>query len=276
MDEAEDDIEDYGIALGVDDTANDDHDQAAIKVARAHERQKMEEFELGECIPIEELQDHKHLKARWVDDKRDNGWRCRYVAKEMRSVDPHMEGLFTPGSCGDVGRLIGIIGIKKNVFFLLGDATNAYWHVAEDELVACDSPPEMLEERRRKGLRTDVWLKLKKKHYGRRNASAKHGLFVSGLLADIGCERCPRDPSFLRHVQKEFIIEIHQDDIHITGPEASLEWIKYMLGGNIPMKWLEVIKEGMRYSHLKRHRVLTKDGLWDLGNKKYPVEILRT
>ena len=31
-----------------------------------------------------------------------------------------------------------------------------------------------------------------------------------------------------------------------------------------------------RYSHLKRHRVLAKDGLWDLGNKKYPVEILRT
>ncbi len=173
-------------------------------------------------------------------------------------------------------RLINIIDIKKKVFFLIGDATNAYWHVAEDELGACDPPPEMLEERRRKGLRTDVWLKLEKKPYGRRNASAKYGFLVSVLLTDIGCERCPRDPSFLRHVKQELIIEIHQDDIHIAGPEASLEWIKDMLEGKILVKWSDIIKEGMRYSHLKRHRVLAKDGLWDLGNKKYPVEILRT
>ncbi len=49
--------------------------------------QKIDEFELVEYIPIEELQDHKHLKARWVDDKRDNGWRCRYVAKELKHVE---------------------------------------------------------------------------------------------------------------------------------------------------------------------------------------------
>ena len=188
--------------------------------------QRMDEFDLGERIPSEELQDHRQLKARWLDDKRDNGWRCRCAAKEMKHADPHMEGLFTPSSCGDVGRLIDIIGIEKNMLFLVGDATNAFWHVAEDELVACDPPPEMLEERRRSGLRTDVWLKLNKKLYGRRNASAKHGLFDSGLLTDIGCERSPRDPSFLRHVQKGLIIEKHQDDIHIAGREASVEWIR--------------------------------------------------
>ena len=77
--------------------------------------QSVDEFVLGECIPIEDLQGHKHLKARWVDDRRDNGWRCRYVAKEMKHADPHMEGLFTPSSCGDVGRLINIIGIRKKV-----------------------------------------------------------------------------------------------------------------------------------------------------------------
>ena len=120
----------------------------------------------------------------------------------------------------------------------------------------------MLEKRRRKGLRTDVWLKLKKKLYGRWSASAKFGLLVSVFLTDIGCERCPRDPSFLRYVQKGLIIEIHQDDIHIAGPDASLEWIKDMLWGKILMKWSEVTKDGISYSHLKRHRVLTKDGLW--------------
>ena len=81
MDDAESDFDNYDVDLGIEDTASEDHDHAAIKEARKHEMQKMDELEFGECIPTEELQDHKHLKARWVDDKRDNGWLCMYVAK---------------------------------------------------------------------------------------------------------------------------------------------------------------------------------------------------
>eukprot|EP00972_Heterocapsa_arctica_P099004 14609898-Heterocapsa_arctica.AAC.1 len=83
----------------------------------------MEEFGLGNCIPRAEMKakGYKRLKAGWVDNWRPDGWRCRYVAKEFRTLDPNVEGLFTASSGPTTNRCIDVIALKEGLPPVIAD-----------------------------------------------------------------------------------------------------------------------------------------------------------
>ena len=99
---------------GLDDDSNDFPDWCEVAVGldegiiagRKKELAKMEEFGLGRLIPRSEASKHIKLKAGWVQQMRPDGWRCRYVAKEFKTMDPEKEGLFTASSGPTTGRAI--------------------------------------------------------------------------------------------------------------------------------------------------------------------------
>ncbi len=62
------------------------------------------------------------LSERWENQQRDGELRCRYVAREFRSLDPTREGLFTPSSELTTGRLIDLRAVKFGFLTVLLDA----------------------------------------------------------------------------------------------------------------------------------------------------------
>jgi len=120
-------------------------------------------------------------------------------------MDHGMEGLFTAASGPTTNRCIDVVALKEGLPTVNADATNAYWHFDETDDVCCAVPPEMIEQRRPQTLDTDVVFKLKKKLYGRRDASEGFADFARDQMRARGFEQCIGQPSF------------HQDDFHVTG-----------------------------------------------------------
>ena len=141
------------------------------------------------------------LSARWENQQREGEVRCRYVAREFRSMDPGREGLFTPSSEPTTGRLIDFKAVKYNQLTVLLDAVNAYFNALQDGNVVVEP-------------------QLRKKLYGQRDASMGFSDFTQGVLVgEMKFEQCPDQPCFYRHEDMGVDLELHQDDIYATGGE---------------------------------------------------------
>lgn len=187
-----------------------------------------------------------------------------------------MGGLYTPAAAKDLQRLINVVGMAKNLLYVIGDASNAYFHCDEGENVACIPPQEMLGAMEENGEHVeDTLFVLHKKLYGRRSASAAYGDFVAKKASDLGLSRSQREPCFYRDERTGLIVGIHQDDLHVAGREAGIVQFHATLSRDISLKRSPIIKETTRYAHLKRERLMMKDGTWDFGNPKHAMAILR-
>ena len=67
---------------------------------RLEELKKMQEFKLYDVVPRQEALEKgwRVLQFRWVDKERPEIWRCRYVVKDFRALQPWRRDLFTPSS----------------------------------------------------------------------------------------------------------------------------------------------------------------------------------
>ena len=63
---------------------------------RLEELEKMQEFKLYDVVPRQEALEKgwRVLKFRWVDKERPEVWRCRYVVKDFRTLQPWRRDLF--------------------------------------------------------------------------------------------------------------------------------------------------------------------------------------
>ena len=96
----------------------------------------MQEFKLFDVVPRQEALEKgwRVLKFRWVDKERPEIWRCRYVVKDFRALQPWRRVLFTPSSLAITNRIEDAVAESHGWARLVVDATNAFFfHAAEDE-----------------------------------------------------------------------------------------------------------------------------------------------
>ena len=119
------------------------------------------------------------------------------------------------------------MALYKDWATMIGDASNAYWHVPEKENVVMTCPPELAERFHEQGWdqKRKIVLIMKKLMYGKRNASVGFYDYVCEQLGE-DYDRCKVRPTFFRHKINGTVLEIYQDDIHATGPDLGLERLK--------------------------------------------------
>ena len=235
----------------------------------------MKEFKLHVVVPrLEALEKGwRVLKFRWVDKKRTEVWRCRYVVKDFRALQPWRRDLFTPSSLPVIGSWMQ----KSHGWArLVGDATNAFFHAAEDEDICGECPPEFKDQLAAEGEDTDVLFKFVKKVYGRRDRPQGFCDFVNGVMCQKNLIRCEALPCFFWHDNLHILVELHQDEFHCMAPVESRMWLEDELKDEIRLKFSEIVYPGMRYSHLKASRLDTSQGTLIVASSRYITDILET
>ena len=108
----------------------------------------MQEFTLYDVVPrLEALEkEWRVLKFRWVDKERPEIWRCRYVVKDFRALQPWRRDLFTLSSLPITNRIVDAVAESHGWARLVADATNAFFHAAEDEDICGECPPEFKDQ----------------------------------------------------------------------------------------------------------------------------------
>ena len=131
------------------------------------------------------------LKWRWVDKERPEVWRCRFVVKDFKFLQPWRTDLFTPSSVPLTNRIIDALAEAHGWGRMIADATNAFFHAEEREDICSGCPEEFLEQRREKGLDDQVLFKFRMKIYGRRDGPSSFCDFVADVLENKrGMLRC--------------------------------------------------------------------------------------
>ena len=84
---------------------------------RLEELKKMQEFKLYDVVPRQEALEKgwRVLKFRWVDKERPEIWRCRYVVKDFRALQPWRRDLFTPSSLPITNRIVDAVAESQRL-----------------------------------------------------------------------------------------------------------------------------------------------------------------
>jgi len=70
-----------------------------------------------------------------------------------------------------------------------------------------------------------------------------------------------RGDALFHQRSKVATVELHMDDFHTTGPRAQLEWLGEALKRNFRTNQVEIYGVGSTYTHLKRRRERTEEGM---------------
>ena len=211
------------------------------------------------------------------DKERPEVWRCRYVVKDFRALQLWRRDLVTPSSLPITNRIVDAVAESHGWARLVADATNAFFHAAEDEDICGECPPEFKDQLAAEGEDTDVLFKFVKKVYGRRDGP--QGFCDSGEWSDVPEESHSIGthlPCFFRHENLHILVELDQDDFHYTAPAESLMWLKEEVRDEIRLKFFEIVYPGMRYSHLKASRLVTSQGTLTVASSRNITDILET
>ena len=135
---------------------------------RLEELKKMEEFKLYVVVPRPQALEEgwRVLKFRWVDKDRPEVCRCRYVVKDFKTLQPWRRDLFTPSSVPITNRIVDAVAESHGWARIVADATNAFFHAAEDEDICGECPPEFKDQLAAEGKDTDVLFMLSRKCMG--------------------------------------------------------------------------------------------------------------
>ncbi|CAK0871316.1 unnamed protein product, partial [Prorocentrum cordatum] len=253
-----------------------EYDIDLIKAGKCKEINTMQEFDVFEAVSPDEIDSTwTWLSTKWVYQEKGDEIRCRFVAREFKSMDPEREGLFTPASEPTTGRLIDFKAVKMNQPTVIIDAVNAYFHAMQDRLVAVVPPKEWMEAEALKGNTTRTMWRMKKKLYGERDASRGFSDFMTGtLVSEMGFVQCPDQPCFYRRERDSVDLELHQDDIYATAGDVELQSFMTELASKVKIKVSKLLKVGDKYNHLKGGRVRVHDGMFLTGNRKYADKIV--
>ena len=85
--------------------------EEARRRGRLEELKKMKEFNLYVVVPRFEALEKgwRVLKFRWVDKERPEVWRCRYVVKDFKTLQPWRRDIFTPSSLPITNRIVNAV-----------------------------------------------------------------------------------------------------------------------------------------------------------------------
>ena len=133
----EDDESDYVAGGGFE------HEEGRRR-GRLEELKKMKKFKLYVVVPrLEALEKGwRVLNFRWVDKERPEVWCCRFVVKDFRALQPWRRDLFTPSSLPITNRIVDAVAESHGWARLVAEATNAFFHAAEDEKRFVENVPQ--------------------------------------------------------------------------------------------------------------------------------------
>ena len=156
------------------------------------------------------------FNARWVDEQHKE--KSRYVVKDFANTrDPTM---FAAGSDTAVGKVVEFKAVIQNYSMFTFDATSAYTHAWEDELVFLEPPPEEIEEHG-----DCVWRSIRVIYGRRKGARSWQEHFDSILRGEEARQRGftveahPKCPTLYYVREADGVIELHVDDGHGCGKE---------------------------------------------------------
>eukprot|EP00971_Amphidinium_carterae_P313310 6226455-Amphidinium_carterae.1 len=253
--------------------------QEDVQMLIADEKRELDNMLLMHVIefkPVDSItSEYRRLGTRWVRQKRGpKKWRCRIVAKDFRFLDPHMEHLHTSGACHVTGRLLDLVASIRNHKRMIGDTTNAYFHTKQNKLLFLDWLPALRRRAESMGYDTSMSVPvLSRKLYGERDASTEFGDLFTEVLEGAQFVRSMLQPQFYKH-PGGVVAELHQDDIHMVGPDELLLDVSREIDKRLTMKWSKLLTVGDKYSFLKQQRVVTEDGVFLCANDKYTEDIL--
>ena len=197
----------------------------------------------------------KIITMRWKKVPMGDRWRCRFVAREFRHVDPDMGGLYTSGSTASTSRLVDMHAVQHGYSILCLDAANAYFRAEEDEEVYCWPPKGWVERYpARGGLVENPWWELMRKLHGRRKAPKKFNDFVVTATVALGLEQCPEHPPLFQRPGTRLIFELHREDFYVSGSNVELAWLQGHLGPRLKRKPAEPLGPRSQYSYLRATR----------------------
>ena len=96
------------------------------------------------------------------------------------------------------------------------------------------------------------------------------------FVGELKMVQCMDQPCFFRDDVNDVVLELHQDDIYVTGPEEGLKIFVEQITKRVTMKVSTLLGVGTRYAHLKAGRVRTEDGIYLMGSTKYADEIVKS
>lgn len=168
--------------------------------------------------------------------------RARFARREFRNLDPHRDNLFSPSSGATTSNSCW---------------TSAFFHAVEDEEVYVRRPDEWSQMEGHAG---KVW-RMVRVLFWRRKRPKSWLLFAPRVLRNPGSEQTEVQPCFLREVSRGLLVEVHMDDFHGCGPDASIEWALAELRKNMLLKHCGLLGLRAAYAHLKRNRHRSPQGV---------------
>ena len=186
--------------------------------------------------------------------------------------------MFAVASSNSTSRLIDFIGLKTGYAFLTGDAENAFWQVPIKEKTFMIPPREWTKKRAAQfgpPKCRQVW-QLKVEWYGRRIAGQSFVEWAAQHLSEEDFKRCVAAPWLFYNSTTGVVMEVHMHDFYATGPVHHLQALEVASKKRIKMKTvIHPMEEGVQFSHLKRTRSITKDGIFLTTRKKYIEDLLK-
>ena len=121
--------------------------------------------------------------------------RARFVSREFRGGDTSRD-FFAPTTGGSTSRAIDIYAVENGLHTFTFDASSAFLHVPESDLVIVVPPDVFIENEIRQGRRGDCFWRMRRTLYGRRSAAMSWVERISGELIKCGLERYTAIPVF--------------------------------------------------------------------------------
>jgi hypothetical protein len=214
------------------------------------------------------------ISTRWVSSGTDGKRKERFVAREYKHLDPTANDFFAATTGHMTARIIDMVALQRHEPTFTMDVEGAYLHVPEREEVYCIPPQEWTDMQANQ--RPTIW-KLHKVLNGRR-AGAQWWLdLVQKVLTDMGFEQHAALPFFYVHRLQGLTIEVHMDDFYGTGPTTAIAWFRDEIGkANWTTKHFNVHgTQKAEYTHLRRHRRRTNEGIWISPNPTHRLEMIR-
>ncbi len=233
-------------------------DFGAILEARCKEIERMIEWDVFECVRLDELPARsKILTLTWVDKKKEEeecGVRSRICARDFNTYKRLDTFAATPSASSRF--MVEWYATHRGYPTRLADVSAAFLHAEMKELVYVRPPAEFVHPEWEFG--TYVW-KLKKALYGMRSAPRAWQEHLSQLLEDAGFKRGVAAPTLFYSAKYDTLVDVHVDDIHATGSETGLTYLFAYLKEHLCIKVSPIHGQDSEYTFLRAKRT-RKDG----------------
>ena len=211
------------------------------------------------------------IATRWVNSRKGDGVRCRFVGKEFADGDPR-DDLFAGTPPLMAAKLLvsraatSRRSTRSKRSLMIMDVSCAFLYAPIKRSVYIELPDE--DPMKKLGYKG----KLDKALYGTRDAPQAWAEELERALVELGFVASKLQPSVFWNREKDLRVVVHVDDLLVEGGLAELRWLRDMLKDKYKIK-SAILEEDGELQYLGRSIRKTSQGIEWEADKKH-VEIL--